>query len=350
MTETWAAIILALASALSQAFGTVMRHRTMGRAGGRIESRFGVLSSRYWWAGMIISLAGFLFQGLALAYGSLILVQTISVMSLIFALPLGAWIVRRRVTKTELWWGHVLTACVMVLIAFGRPTGGDAHPPLWQWSLACVGGGLAVAALLRVAHSRHTSGGRAVLFGVAGGTAFAYVALFTKGVADRWHAGGVWEVATTGEVYALAAAAVLALTLQQKSFEVGAVHQAVPASTVTTPVVSLVLGVVVLGERFGADDMELVLLGATLALMGVATVALARKDVGPEPPGRHRELASEGDDDAAAEVVAEVDADAKNTAEAEAEVDAEAGAEADATVDPDGPVQIKRPLRPGNSI
>lgn len=300
MTETWAAIVLALASALSQALGTVMRHRTMGRAGGRIESRFGVLASRYWWAGMIISLAGFVFQGLALAYGSLILVQTISVTSLIFALPLGAWIVRRRVTRTELFWGHVLTACVMVMVFFGRPTGGTAHPTLWEWAAACVGGVVVVGILLRVAHSRHTSGGRAVLFGVAGGTAFAYVALFTKGVTERWHVGGAFEVATTGEVYALGVAAVLALTLQQKSFEVGAVHQAVPASTVTTPVISLALGVLVLGERFAADGVHLVLLGATLVLMAVATVALARKDVGPEPGAVDRDDNTgddEGDDD-----------------------------------------------------
>lgn len=286
MTETSAAIILALASALSQALGTVMRHQTMDRAGGRIESRFGVLASRYWWAGMVISLAGFLFQGLALAYGSLILVQTISVTSLIFALPLGAWMNHRRVSKTELFWGHVLTACVMVLVAFGRPTGGDAHPTFWEWVLACVGGVVVVAVLLKLARRREAGGGRAVLFGVAGGTAFAYVALFTKGVTQRWHAGGAWEVATTGEVYALAMAAVAALTLQQMSFEAGAVHQAVPASTVTTPVISMALGVVVLGERFGVDGVHLLTLGMTLAIMAAATVALAHKEVRPGPTGR----------------------------------------------------------------
>lgn len=286
MTETWAAIVLALASALSQALGTVMRHRTMGRVGGRIESRFGVLASRYWWAGMLVSLAGFLFQGFALIHGSLILVQTIAVLSLMFALPLGAWMNHRRVSKTELFWGCVLTASVMVMVAFGRPTGGDAHPPVREWVLACGGGVVVVALLLALARRRHSGGGRAVLFGVAGGTAFAYVALFTKGVAQRWHAGGAWEVATTAEVYALGVAAVAALTLQQMSFEAGAVHQAVPASTVTTPVISLALGVVVLGERFAVDGLHLLTLGVTLVVMAVATVALAHKEVSPEPPGR----------------------------------------------------------------
>lgn len=278
MTETWAAVLLALASALSQALGTVMRHRTKGRAGGRLEGRFDVLSSRYWWTGMGISLAGFVFQGLALAYGSLILVQTLTVMSLIFALPLGAWITGRRVSTTELIWGHVLAGCVIVLVIYGRPTGGDAHPPWYEWAAACAGGALVVV-LLRLSRRRHRNGSRALLLGVAGGTAFAYVALLTKGVAERWYAGGLAEVFTTGEVYGLVVAAVTALTLQQMSFSAGAVHQAVPASTVTTPVVALVLGVVVLGEWFSVDGAELALLFATLVVMVVATVRLAHKEV-----------------------------------------------------------------------
>ncbi|MEH6819860.1 DMT family transporter [Dietzia psychralcaliphila] len=279
MTETWAAVLLALASALSQAFGTVMRHRTKDRAEGRLEGRFGVLASRFWWTGMGISLAGFAFQGLALAFGSLILVQTITVLSLTFALPLGAWVTGRRITKTELFWGYVLAGCVVVLVIYGRPTGGDAHPPWYEWALACAGGLAVIAVLLRLSRNRRRNGNRALLLGVAGGLAFAYVALLTKGVADRWFTGGVLEVFTTGEVYGLVAAAVIALTLQQMSFSAGAVHQAVPASTVTTPVVALGLGVVVLGEWFTVDGPELAILAATLVLMVVATVRLANKEV-----------------------------------------------------------------------
>ena len=278
MTETWAAVLLALASALSQAFGTVMRHRTAGRAGGRVEGRFGVLTSRFWWTGMGISLAGFLFQGLALGFGSLILVQTITVLSLTFALPLGAWVTGRRVTKTELFWGYVLAGCVIVLVLYGRPTGGDAHPPWHVWALACAGGLAAVALLLRLSKGR-SSGNRALLLGVAGGIAFAYVALLTKGAADRLAHGGLIDLLSTGEVYGLVVAAVAALTLQQMSFSAGAVHQAVPASTVTTPVVALGLGVVVLGEWFAVDGAEVTILCASLAVMVVATVRLAHKEV-----------------------------------------------------------------------
>lgn len=227
---------------------------------------------------MGVSLAGFALQGLALAFGSLILVQTVAVMSLIFALPLGAWFYGRHVTKTELFWGHVLAACVIVLVVYGRPTGGAFHPSWQTWVLACGAGIVVVVLLLRLSRNRR-SGDRALLLGVAGGTAFAYVALLTKGVAERFAQGGVFEVATTGEVYGLGVAAVAALTLQQMSFSAGDVHQAVPASTVTTPVVSLGLGVVVLGEWFSVDDTALAVLAIALAVMVVATVRLAHKEV-----------------------------------------------------------------------
>ena len=283
MTESLVAVALALASALSQAFGTVMRHRTAERPGAAVESRFGVLASGYWWAGMGVSLAGFAFQGLALLFGSLILVQTVAVLSLTFALPLGAWFHGRRVTKTELFWGYVLAGCVAVLVAYGRPTGGETPPPWYAWLLAC-GVGVTVVGVLMGLSRRRRRRDRALLLGVAGGTAFAYVALLTKGVADRWVAGGLPDVLTSGEIYGVGVAAVAALTLQQMSFSAGAVHQAVPASTVTTPVVALALGVVVLGEWFTVDGAELVLLGATLVVMVVATVLLAHKEV-PAAPG-----------------------------------------------------------------
>jgi len=284
MTETWVAAFLALASALSQAFGTVMRHRTLGRAGGRLDSRFGVLASRFWWAGMGISLAGFAFQGLALAFGSLILVQTITVLSLTFALPLGAWVTGRQITKTEVVWGLVLTGCVMVLVVYGRPTGGEVHPPWHEWALACVGGVVVVGVLLRLSRTRRRNSSRALLLGVAGGTTFAYVALLTKGVADRFYDGGLLAIATSGEVYGLVVAAIAALTLQQMSFAAGDIHQAVPASTVTTPVVALGLGVLVLGEWFTVDGAELAILAVTLVVMAVATVQLAHKEVHASPP------------------------------------------------------------------
>lgn len=181
---------------------------------------------------------------------------------------------------------------MIVLVTFGRPTGGQLHPTWQLWALACGAGTLVVVALLRISRDRR-SRDRALLLGVAGGTAFAYVALLTKGVADRLANGGVGGVVTTGELYGLVAAAVAALTLQQMSFSAGAVHQAVPASTVTTPVISLVLGVTVLGEWFNVDGPGWVLLGGTLAVMAVATVLLAHKEVSTAGPGSEAGAAGE---------------------------------------------------------
>lgn len=289
MTSTWVAVLLALASALAQAFGTVMRHRAPSNSEGGAKGLFSVLVSRYWWAGMAVSMAGFAFQALALGYGSLILVQTLCVLSLIFALPLGAWFTGRRVTKTELFWGLVLTGCVVVLLGYGRPTGAEDHPSGLTWVISCGAGVLVVGALMALAHGRRRDGtplgggARALLLGVAGGIAFAYVALLTKGVTNRWHEDGLSGILTSGELYGLIITGIVALSLQQMSFAAGDVYQAVPASTVTTPVASMALGIGVLGERFAVDDARIVILAVALIVMATATVRLATRDIDPGP-------------------------------------------------------------------
>ena len=281
MSHTWLAVALALASALTQAFGTVMRHRTAdggGAGSGGVRGVFSALAQPYWWAGTGISLLGFVFQGLGLKFGSLLLVQPVTVLSLMFALPLGARFTGRRVSVAEWAWGSVLTICVGVIVVLGRPVGGDIHPPWWQWVIACVIGIVAVAALIVVARGRMRSD-RAMLLGVAGGLAFAYVALFTKGVVERFGHGGFEELLRTGELYGLVVAAVLALTVQQASFNAGAVHQAIPASTVTTPVASIALGLGLLHERFSVAPPVLLVLAGAVVVMGISTVRLSHAEV-----------------------------------------------------------------------
>ena len=278
MSDTWLAVLLALGSALSQAYGAVMRHRTAEGSGPGVGGTVSALSEPLWWAGTLVSLLGFVLQGAALSYGSLLLVQPVTVLSLLFALPLGAHVTGRRVTVAEWLWGSLLTVCIGVIVVVGRPVGGEQHPPAWEWFVATAAG-VAVMALLMWLGRGPFVKDKALLTGVAGGTAFAYVALFTKGVVDRWAAGGFGELLVTGELYGLVVAGVTALVVQQASFKAGAVYQAVPASTVTTPVVSIALGLALLDERFTTTPVEFdVLLGA-LAVMVLATVQLSRTDV-----------------------------------------------------------------------
>ncbi|MGA7055393.1 MAG: DMT family transporter, partial [Mycobacterium sp.] len=57
-----------------------------------------VVRQPLWWAGTSAAVAGYVFQALALAHGSLLLVQPLLVSSLLFALPLSARICHQRIT------------------------------------------------------------------------------------------------------------------------------------------------------------------------------------------------------------------------------------------------------------
>ena len=63
---------------------------------------------------------------------------------------------------------------------------------------------------------------------------------------------------------------------QQLSFRAGALTASLPTMTVVEPVVGSVLGIVVLGETLRPGDAGRLTLIVALAVMVVATVALAR--------------------------------------------------------------------------
>src|SRR5258708_34860300 len=109
-------VLLAVLSAVFLAIGIVVRQRaTMD-----VPQEHGVSSVMFltllrrplWWGGTAAAVAGYVFQALALAKGSLLLVQPILVSGLLFALPLSARLAHRRVTRGEWAWAVVLTAAL----------------------------------------------------------------------------------------------------------------------------------------------------------------------------------------------------------------------------------------------
>ncbi|WP_067841015.1 DMT family transporter [Nocardia lijiangensis] len=88
------AIGFALVAALCIAFSAVSRQREAARVPDADLGRFGAIGSLVhrprWWLGTVVGAAGYVFQALALGRGSVLLVQSLLVSSLLFALPLAA--------------------------------------------------------------------------------------------------------------------------------------------------------------------------------------------------------------------------------------------------------------------
>ena len=185
------AYVAAVAAAASFAVATALQHRAAtheARIGGGAKAAgraFGDLVKRpLWLAGLAADAAGFGLHAYALTAGQLAIVQPLLVTSLLFALPLGAWLERRRITRTELLWAAVSVASLGVFLALARPSGNGVKPELGPSAAAA-----AVALLLVVAAlvaGRRLPARRAAALGVVTGLAFGATAALIKAVGEAF--------------------------------------------------------------------------------------------------------------------------------------------------------------------
>jgi drug/metabolite transporter (DMT)-like permease len=279
------AIFSGLLAAFCAAVGIVVRQRAAQTvSAGDAES--GALATTLvrepsWWVGTLAAVAGYVFQALALAHGSLLLVQPLLVSSLLFALPLSARIRHQHVRWAEWGWAALLTAALAVFVLVGQPREGHNRPPIPAWTLA-----LAITVPLVIvcvgAARRAVGRGRAMLLAVAVAVLLGMIAVLTKICTHRFAVGGWHGLLTIPAPYVLVALAVAVTVVQNSALHAGALHASVPIMLVGEPVVAVLLGVVVLGEHVSVRGPGAIVLVVAVWAMVVATVALARSQATEE--------------------------------------------------------------------
>ncbi|MGH3674717.1 MAG: DMT family transporter [Mycobacterium sp.] len=291
MAKADIAALLALGAAFFIAIGDVIHQRSAHAVTDEPVSHIGLftrlLRDRQWWQGSLVAAAGFALQAAALGLGSVLLVQALLVTSLLFALPINARLTHRRVTRWEWLWAALLAAAVVLIVTVGNPTAGDSRASVETWTAVVVVMGPAL--VLCVFGAQIWSGPiSAVLLGLVSGALWGLFAVLTKGVVDRID-DGPWELVRTPELYVWAVVAIAGTAFQQSSFRAGSLTASLPTMTVAEPVVASVLGIVVLGEALRPDDAGWLTLIAAVAVMVVATGALARDEAAAaihEPAGQ----------------------------------------------------------------
>jgi drug/metabolite transporter (DMT)-like permease len=222
----------------------------------------------------VVAAVGFALQAAALGRGSVLLVQALLVTSLLFALPISAWRSHRKLTRWEWTWAVLLAASVAVIVTVGNPTAGHSRASLDAWNGVILVMGPAL--VLSMIGARVWSGPtRAVLLALVSGSLWGLFAVLTKGVVDRLD-DGIWQLVRTPELYAWALVAIAGTAWQQSSFRAGSMTASLPTMTVAEPVVGSSLGIVVLGETLRPGDAGWFTLIVAVAVMVVATAALAR--------------------------------------------------------------------------
>jgi drug/metabolite transporter (DMT)-like permease len=289
MAGAYPAALLALASALCIATGDVLQQRAAycitDRSVGPVELIAKLLRDLRWWWGALLLAASIALQAAALGRGSVLLVQALLMLSLLFALPLNARAWHRKVTGGEWIWAGLLTAAVVVIVIVGNPRPGRSGASLGAWVAAAVVLAPLLVACLVVGRIR---GGAlaAALFAFVSGSLWGVFAVLTKEVVARLGDGG-WAAARTPELYACILAAVGGVVWSQAAFQAGPLTASMPTLQVSQPAVAAVLGVVVLGEtlntgRAGMTSLVAAGLVATAAIVKLARVEAAVTGDGAE--------------------------------------------------------------------
>jgi drug/metabolite transporter (DMT)-like permease len=274
------AALLALGAAFFIAIGDVIHqrsaHEVTDEPVGHIALFTRLLRDRQWWLGSLVAAAGFGLQAAALGLGSVLLVQALLVTSLLFALPINARLTRHRVTRWEWLWAALLAASVVLIVTVGNPTAGHSRASLEAWTAVVVVLGPALVAC--VLGAQVWSGPiSSVLLALVSGALWGLFAVLTKGVVDRLD-DGLWALLRTPELYVWLLVAIGGTAFQQSSFRAGSLTASLPTMTVAEPVVGSVLAIVVLGETLRPGEAGWLTLIVAVAVMVVATGALARDE------------------------------------------------------------------------
>lgn len=272
------AALLATSSALCIAIGDVLQQRaahciTDGSVG-NIELLARLLRNLRWWWGALLLAASIALQAAALARGSVLLVQALLMLSLLFALPINARLWHRAVTAGEWIWAGLLTAAVVVVVVVGNPEAGRSSAGLGTW--AAVAAVLAPLLVACVVAGRIWGGApAAAMFAFVSGSLWGLFAVLTKEVVARL-GNGAWAAARTPELYACILAAVGGVVWSQAAFRAGPLTASMPTLQMSQPVVAAVLGVVVLGESLNTGRAGMIALVTAGLVMTAAIVKLAR--------------------------------------------------------------------------
>lgn len=286
-------VLLALLSAASYGLGAVLQHQAAAREhpdlGAGLVLR--LVKRPLWLVGNALDGFGYLFQFLALRRGSLSLVEPLLVASLVFAVPVAAWLDHRRISVVDLTSTAAIAAGLGLFLAVARPGVGHPHASgaAWVALTAIIVGCCGALTLAARGPSRRRA---AVLLAAGSGTAFGYVAAVTERTGHLLD-GGVLHTLTSWAPYALVVGGVAALMLTQSAFHAGVLRWSLPTLTVSQPLVAVAIGLGFFGEqiRSGGLASTLEVLGLVVVTIGVYVLARSpalspeKSEGDPEPPG-----------------------------------------------------------------
>ncbi len=269
--------VLAILAAVCFAFGAVLQQKgTLTTEAAEDDPRFliQILHRPVWLAGAVLQAGGWVLQAVALDRASLLVVQSLTSLSLVIALPIGVRLTDQHVGRRELAGAALTVAGIILFLSGGQPQGGIATPSAQTWWAACLVT-YATVLVLFVVGRNFRGAAKALTFGAAAGLGFGLQAAVTKTFVTEVGQ-GIVSLLTSWSVYVLILSAISGFVLLQSALKTGVLAPAMASSNSVTLFSSVVLGIVVYDERLssaGASHAGPAGLGLAIAIVGIGLLA-----------------------------------------------------------------------------
>ncbi|MFE3454341.1 hypothetical protein ACFXJ8_36005 [Nonomuraea sp. NPDC059194] len=270
---TWVGLIIALAGALGYAVGAALQQFEAVTEGASLK----LVKRPRWWIGGVIGFTGASLHAVALSFAPLVVVQPVSVATLVFAVPLAAYLYGRKPYKAEIF-GSIAVAVGLLWLTLLVPHT-DVPPVL---STPAALGFLAVIGLIvlvaNLAAARTTGATKALLLSVGAGVVTATVSTFVRVVGGGLN--GDLSRLVHWFTLVIPTMLVFAVVLLQRSYAVGYFGIAYAGVQVIDPITSVLAGAILLGEPLPTSPSTALpaLLAAALTIGGTVTLGRLAPD------------------------------------------------------------------------
>ncbi|MEV7010485.1 DMT family transporter [Streptosporangium sp. NPDC051022] len=272
---TWVGMSIALIGALGYALGAALQQFEAVSEGASLR----LMRRPRWWLGGVIGFTGASLHAVALSLAPLVVVQPISVATLVFAVPLAAMLHGRRPRKEEII-GSIAVAVgllgLMLLVPSHASTPHMTNGEAFGF-LGCVG---LIVLVTHLVGRKATGSSKALLLSVGAGAVTASVSTFVRVVGGGLE--GDLSRLLTWFTFAIPVLLVCAVVLLQRSYEVGYFGIAYAAVQVVDPITSIIAGAVLLEEPMptGVANVIPALLAAAVLIWGTVTLGRLSPDHG----------------------------------------------------------------------
>jgi drug/metabolite transporter (DMT)-like permease len=277
------AAVLAVLASISFALAATLWQRaamTSGVKAGDAKGFLGLLTNWVWLLGLVAQIVGVVLQAGALDRGRVSIIQPLLVTTVIWAMPLGYILTHQTITRRHILGAAIIVVGLAVFASVGDPAAGVDNAPTSDWVAALFVIAIACAGLMLFGRRGGLSVQAAVL-GTTAGILYGVSAVLMKPVVENLHAEGFAAVLESWELWVMAAGGLLGFYLQQMSLATGRLVTSVATVSVANPVISVLLGALVLQERLDKTPPwhAVVAIGAlAVALLGAVIIASATEE------------------------------------------------------------------------